>query len=232
MKAMILAAGRGERLRPLTDHTPKPLLMAGGKPLVQHLVEALAANGFGDIVVNLAWRGRQIREFLSDGAHFGVRIAYSEEGDEALETGGGIRKALPLLGNGPFLVVNGDIATDYPFRNLRREPAGMLHLVLVPNPPQHPQGDFALQGRALFPAGDACYTFGGIGVYRPELFVPLAEGRFPLRPLLQEAMQKGAATGELYRGFWMDIGTGERLRTFDEYLGRMSHLPSRSGDAL
>jgi MurNAc alpha-1-phosphate uridylyltransferase len=230
MKAMILAAGRGERLRPLTDHTPKPLLMAGGKPLIQHTLEALAANGFHDIVANLAWQGAQIREFLGDGARFGVRIEYSDEGEEALETGGGIRKALPLLGPGPFLAVNGDIATDYPFGNLRREPEGMLHLVLVPNPPQHPQGDFALEGRTLFPAGQACYTFGGIGVYRPDLFVPLAEGRFPLAPLLRETMQKGAATGELYRGFWMDIGTRERLRTFDDYLNQTHYSPAHPGE--
>ncbi|HLF98533.1 MAG TPA: nucleotidyltransferase family protein [Methylococcaceae bacterium] len=231
MKAMILAAGRGERLRPLTDHTPKPLLMAGGKPLIQHTLEALAANGFSDIVVNLAWRGAQIREFLGDGARFGVHVDYSEEGDEALETGGGIRKALPLLGPGPFLAVNGDIATDYPFRNLRRGPESLLHLVLVPNPPQHPQGDFALRSRALFPTGAACYTFSGIGVYRPELFAPLAEGRFPLGPLLRETMQKGAATGELYRGFWLDVGTRDRLRTFDEYLNQTSHTPAHPGES-
>ena len=229
MKAMILAAGRGERLRPLTDHTPKPLLTAGGKPLIQHTLEALAANGFKDIVVNLAWRGAQIREFLGDGARFGVHVEYSDEGDGALETGGGIRKALPLLGPSPFLAVNGDIATDYPFRNLSPEPEGLLHLVLVPNPQHHPQGDFALQGRALFPTGQACYTFSGIGVYRPELFASLAEGRFPLAPLLRETMQNGAATGELYQGFWMDIGTPERLRTFGEYLHQRSHTLAPPG---
>jgi MurNAc alpha-1-phosphate uridylyltransferase len=220
MKAMILAAGRGERLRPLTDHTPKPLLVAGGKPLIQHTLEALAGAGFCEIVVNLAWLGARIREFLGDGERFGVRIDYSDEGAEALDTAGGIRKALPLLGPGPFLAVNGDIATDYPFRNLSREPDGLAHLVLAPNPPHHSRGDFALEGRALFPTGEACYTFTGVGVYRPELFAQLPEGRAPLAPLLREAMTRGAATGELYRGFWMDIGTRERLRALDERLSR------------
>jgi len=219
MKALILAAGRGERLRPLTDHAPKPLLEAGGRPLIEHTIIALARAGFTGLVVNLAHLGGQIQSCLGDGSRLGVAIAYSHEGEEALETGGGIHHALPLLGEGPFLVVNGDLATDYPFARLHARPEGLAHLVLVENPAHHPRGDFALQGDGTLSAtGEPRHTFSGIGVYRPELFAACQPGKFPLAPLLREAMPKGLVSGELYQGFWMDIGTLGRLQEFDERL--------------
>jgi MurNAc alpha-1-phosphate uridylyltransferase len=218
MKALILAAGRGERLRPLTDHTPKPLIEAGGRPLIEHTILALAEAGFTDLVINLAHLGEQIQARLGDGARLGVRIAYSHEGEEALETGGGIFRALPLLGDGPFIVVNGDIATDFPFARLHPHPHGLAHLVLVNNPDHHPQGDFALDGERVIANGEPRHTFSGIGVYRRELFAACQPGKFPLAPLLRAAMADKQASGELYQGFWMDIGTLERLQTFDERL--------------
>lgn len=217
MKAMILAAGRGERLRPLTDSTPKPLLAAGGRPLIEHLIVDLARGGFTDLVVNTAHLGQQIESYLGDGGRYGVTIAYSRE-LEALETGGGIRQALPLLGEGPFVVVNGDIATDFPFATLRQRPNGLAHLVLVPNPEHHGAGDFALAGDSILPSGEPRYTFSGIGVYRPELFADRPLGKFPLAPLLRQAMADDQVSGELYRGLWMDIGTVERLAAFDQML--------------
>ena len=215
MKALILAAGRGERLRPLTDLSPKPLLQAGGRPLIEHTIDSLARAGFTDLVVNLAHLGEQIQTRLGDGGRLGVNIVYSQEGEDALETGGGIHRALSLLGEGPFLVVNGDIATDFPLERLRGRPEGLAHLVLVENPPHHPQGDFALEGERLLAGGEPRYTFSGIGAYRPELFAGQQPGKFPLAPLLREAMPKGLVSGEVYRGFWMDIGTIERLRELD-----------------
>jgi len=217
MKAMILAAGRGERMRPLTDHTPKPLLAAGGRTLIEHIIAALVAGGITDIIVNTAHLGEQVEAHLSDGARYGARIRYSLEG-EALETGGGIFKALPLLGDEPFLVVNGDIATDFPFGALKALKVDQAHLVLVPNPGHHPHGDFALNGGRVKESGDPHYTFCGIGVYSPELFAGCSPGRFALAPLLRQAMTQGAVSGELYRGFWMDIGTIERMMAFDEHL--------------
>ncbi|HYE34707.1 N-acetylmuramate alpha-1-phosphate uridylyltransferase MurU [Methylocaldum sp.] len=217
MKAMILAAGRGERMRPLTDGTPKPLLAAGGRPLIEHTIESLVNGGFVDIVVNIAHLGERIEAYLGDGARFGAKIAFSSEG-EALETGGGIHRALPLLGQQAFLVVNGDIATDYPFGRLRDQPSGLAHLVLVPNPSHHPRGDFALRDGAVLDSGDSRFTFSGIGVYRPELFAGCSPGKFPLAPLLRRAMADGLVSGEVYPGFWMDIGTIDRLRAFDERL--------------
>jgi MurNAc alpha-1-phosphate uridylyltransferase len=218
MKAMILAAGRGERMRPLTDHTPKPLLHAGGRCLIDHLIEALVADGFQDLVVNVSHLGALIEEHLGDGSRYGARIVYSREFPEPLETAGGIQQALPLLGDGPFLVVNGDIATDFPFRRLRNETEGAAHLVLIPNPPHHPAGDFALDGRRVTSAHEHRYTFAGIGVYRPSLFAGLPAGKAALAPLLRQAMLQQSVTGELYPGFWMDVGTIERLRAFDARL--------------
>lgn len=217
MKAMILAAGRGERLRPLTDHTPKPLLLAGGQPLIEHLIAALVADGFRDIVVNTAHLGERIERQLGDGSRFEARIVYSREG-EALETGGGIQRALPLLGDEPFLVVNGDIATDFPFARLRGLPDRLAHLVLVPNPPYHAHGDFGLHDGVVADSGTERHTFAGIGVYRPELFKDLAPGRYALAPLLRAAMREDRVSGELYEGFWMDIGTVERLEAYDRWL--------------
>ncbi|BBL71900.1 N-acetylmuramate alpha-1-phosphate uridylyltransferase MurU [Methylogaea oryzae] len=223
MNAMILAAGRGERLRPLTDHTPKPLLQAAGKPLIGHLLESLAAAGFRRIVVNLGHLGEQLRAALGDGDRYGVALQYSQEPDGALETGGGIRQALPLLGDKPFLVVNGDIATDFPFASLRGRPAGLAHLVLIPNPPHKAHGDFALADGLLRPdAGDG-HTFAGIGVYRPELFAGLEPGRYPLAPLLRQAMAQGQVSGELYRGYWLDVGTPQRLQAADEHYRCAEH---------
>lgn len=222
MRAIILAAGRGERMRPLTDHTPKPLLRAGGKALIEHHLEALAAAGFRDVVINLAYRGDQIAEALGNGDAYGLRLGYSREGDTPLETGGGIHHALDLLGDEPFVVVNGDVWTDYPLARLRHGPDGLAHLVLVDNPPHHPGGDFALDGDRLRTEGDTCLTYSGIGIYRPELFAGCEPGVFALAPLLREAMAAGRVSGEHYRGAWMDIGTPDRLEALDARLSAVA----------
>jgi len=213
VRAMILAAGRGERLRPLTDRLPKPLVAVGGRPLIEHHLHALARAGITEVVVNLAHLGAQIRARLGDGARFGLAIRYSDEGGRGLETGGGIHRALPLLGTEPFLVVNADVYTDYPFGALPLlAPGDLAHLVLVDNPPHHPQGDFHLDGAGRVHAeGAPRLTFAGIGVYRPELFRDCAPGAFPLAPLLRAAMAAGRVSGEHYRGRWVDVGTRERL---------------------
>ena len=217
MKAMILAAGRGERMRPLTDHTPKPLLKAGGRALIEHTIDGLVAGGISEMIVNTAHLGEQVEQYLGDGARYGASIRYSLEG-EALETGGGIFRALPLLGDEPFLVVNGDIATDFNFASLRERKIDLAHLVLVANPKHHPQGDFGLAEGLALDGGDPRYTFCGIGVYRPELFAACNPGRFALAPLLRKAMVTEQVSAEFYPGFWMDIGTVERLQAFDQYL--------------
>ncbi len=226
MKVLILAAGRGERMRPLTDHTPKALLQAGGKSLVQHLIEALARADLRDLVLNHAYLGGQIVAALGDGWAQGVRIAYSPEPEGALETGGGILRALPKLDSDPFVVVNADIWTDYPFNRLPRHLAGLAHLVLVNNPAHHSAGDFILkQGRVFAPSGgagggEARLTFSGIGVYRHAMFEGCTQARFPLAPLLRSAMERGEVTGEHYAGRWRDIGTPERLAELDQELSR------------
>lgn len=220
MKAMILAAGRGERMRPLTDSTPKPLLEAGGRRLIEYHLAGLAAAGITDIVINHARLGEQIEARLGDGARYGVRIAYSAEGDAPLETGGGIHRALPLLGAAPFVVVNGDVWTDFPYQGLPAEPDGLAHLVLVDNPGHHPDGDFVLENGRLQAEGSGRLTFSGIGVYRPELFADSEPGTFPLAPLLRRAMLEGAVTGEYYAGRWVDVGTPERLQALDAMLTR------------
>jgi MurNAc alpha-1-phosphate uridylyltransferase len=213
---MILAAGRGERLRPLTDRIPKPLLPVHGKPLIEYHLERLAQAGVGRIVINLAWLGRMIREALGDGSRFGVRIDYSEEAPHALETGGGIFRALPLLGEGTFLVLNGDVFTDYPFARAGLAPGRDAHLVLVPNPPQHPRGDFGLHaGLAVADAG-VRYTFSGIAVYRREFFAGCTDGVFPLKPLLLRSMAAGRCSAEIFHGLWQDVGTVERLQALNE----------------
>lgn len=224
MKAMILAAGRGERLRPLTDSLPKPLLKAGGKPLIVHTIERLVQAGFTDLVINLGYRGDQIKAALGNGSVWGARIVYSRESETAFDTGGGIFHALPHLSD-PFLVVNGDVATDFPFAELPRNLAGLAHLVLVPNPPHHPGGDFALVGGWVQEAGAQKYTFSGIGVYSHALFYHCQPGKFPLAPLLHRAMAQGQVTGRLYLGFWSDIGTPERLREWDRNLNRRGGDP-------
>ena len=214
MKAMILAAGRGERMRPLTDKTPKPLLHIGEHRLIEYHLMNLANAGFTEIVINIAWLGQQIIETLGDGKQYGVSIEYSNEGDTALETGGGIFKALPLLGKEPFLVVNGDIWTDYPLQQLYNyQLTGLAHLVLVNNPPQHPQGDFYLRGDKLVENGEQKLTFSGIGVYCREFFKDKSGGKFPLAPMIREFTKQGLVSAELYKGEWDDIGTVERLQT-------------------
>jgi len=212
---MLLAAGRGERMRPLSDETPKPLLEVGGKAIIVRLIEALVAQGFRELVINHSWRGEQIERHLGDGTAFGASIAYSPEPQGALETGGGIRRALPLLGGDPFLAVNGDIWTDFPFASLPDVLDNLAHLVLVNNPPHHPGGDFTLAGARVQDGEGERLTFSGIGVYRPELFEGVADERFALAPLLFETCRKGRVSGELYRGEWWDVGTPERLKSLD-----------------
>ncbi|WP_085693863.1 MULTISPECIES: N-acetylmuramate alpha-1-phosphate uridylyltransferase MurU [unclassified Pseudomonas] len=212
MKAMILAAGKGERMRPLTLTTPKPLVRAGGIPLIEYHLHALAAAGFDDIVINHAWLGQQIEDYLGDGSRYGVRIRYSPEG-EPLETGGGIFRALPLLGDEAFLVVNGDIWTDYDFSVLHQPIAGLAHLVLADNPAHHPAGDFVLDnGRVQDGRPQArTLTYSGIAVLHPQLFDGCGAGAFKLAPLLRDAMARGQVTGERLKGQWVDVGTHERL---------------------
>ncbi|MEJ2685669.1 MAG: nucleotidyltransferase family protein [Gammaproteobacteria bacterium] len=218
MRAMILAAGRGERMRPLTDHTPKPLLPAGGHALIEYHIAALVQAGITDLVVNHAHLGKAIEDYLGDGARYGAHIRYSPEPDGALETGGGIRHALSLLGSEPFVVVNGDVWTDYPFARLPVAPEGLAHLVLVDNPDHHRNGDFAFDGHRVRQNGGPRLTFSGIGVYRPALFDDTRPGRFALAPLLRAAMDRGEVTGEHYRGHWIDVGTPERLAELDALL--------------
>lgn len=218
MKAMILAAGRGERMRPLTDHTPKPLLKVGGKPLIVWHLERLAAAGFQDIVINHAHLGAQIESALGDGSQWGVRIQYSPE-KIALETAGGIANAMPLLGNAPFLVVNGDVYTDIDFGTLKLVPPNLAHLVMVNNPPQHAAGDFALSSGKLSADGTEKLTFSGIGIYLPSLFASIVRGdAAKLAPLLKAAMAQGLVSGSHHRGAWHDIGTPERLQALDSQL--------------
>jgi len=220
---MILAAGRGERMRPLSDRTPKPLLEVGGKALVARLIEALAAAGFRELVVNHAWLGERLERTLGDGRRFAARIRYSPEPEGALGTAGGIHRALPLLGEGPFLAVNGDIVTDFPFARLRdRAPAGLAHLVLTDNPAHHARGDFGLAAGRVDPDASPRLTFTGIGVYRRELFADLRPGRHALGPLLATAAARGQVSGERYRGLWLDVGTPARLAQAHELVTRVT----------
>jgi MurNAc alpha-1-phosphate uridylyltransferase len=217
---MLLAAGRGERMRPLTDATPKPLLEAGGRTLVERLIERLAAAGFTELVINHAHLGHRIEAALGDGTRFGVRIAYSPEAT-ALETAGGIANALPLLGGAPFAAINADLHTDFPFARLRDALRGdeLAHLVLVDNPPHHPLGDFALADGRVRNAGPVMLTFSGIGVYRPALFAGIAPGaKAQLAPLLRRAADAEQVSGTRYRGRWVDVGTPERLAALDAAL--------------
>ena len=214
--AMILAAGRGERMRPLTDQMPKPLLRVRGKPLIEYHLERLARAGIDRIVINLAWLGGMIRDALGDGSRFGVRIDYSDEAPQALETGGGIFRALPLLGERAFLVVNGDVFSDYPLAEARLPLERDAHLVLVPNPLQHPNGDFGVEGGLARPDAPVRFTFSGIAVYRRELFAGCTGGGFPLKPLLVRAMEAGRCSAEIHRGSWHDVGSIERLKALNE----------------
>jgi MurNAc alpha-1-phosphate uridylyltransferase len=215
LAAMILAAGRGERLRPLTDTTPKPLLRIRGQPLIERHVIALVRAGIPRLVINLAWLGSQIRDYLGDGARYGATIVYSEEQPSALETAGGIIRALPQLAPGPFAVVNGDIYTNFPFETLMVAAEQDAHLVLVPNPPQHPLGDFGLEQGVALPAAAMQYTFSGIAMYRRAFFAGCADGVRPLKPLLLRSMAATRCSAELYTGMWEDVGTPERLQALN-----------------
>lgn len=210
-RAMLLAAGRGERMRPLTDQLPKPLLTVRGKPLIVYHLERLARGGVREVVINLAWLGARIRAALGDGSIWGVSIRYSDEGARALETGGGIFKALPWLSGEPFLVVNADVYTDFDFATLQIAADAWARLLLVPNPAHHSQGDFALEQGRIVAQGTPRYTYAGIGVFRPDLFQGCQPGRFALLPLLQRAIAARRLQGELYGGQWTDVGTAERL---------------------
>jgi N-acetyl-alpha-D-muramate 1-phosphate uridylyltransferase len=218
MKAMLLAAGRGERMRPLTDSVPKPLVPVAGRPLIAWHLTALAAAGYREVVVNTSWLAEALHAALGDGASFGVRITWSDEGPVPLETGGGIFRAVPLLGPGPFLVVNADIWTDIDFARLTLEPDAHAHLVLVANPPHNVRGDFGLDGDRIVSRDTDRFTYSGVGVFRPEFFHDSSAGRFPLLPLLNRAIAARRLRGELHRGAWSDVGTAERLAALDARL--------------
>ena len=217
---MILAAGRGERMRPLSDQRPKPLLSAGGKPLLQWLVESLSNDGFTELVVNTAWLGGQIESWLGDGHRFDVQIQYSREPSGALGTGGGIFNALPLLGKQAFIVVNGDIWTNYSFAHLHKHKDTQAHLVLVDNPTQHPDGDFELTQSLIGNGTNRRFTFAGIAVYHPDFFSSCGTGEFSLAPLLRDAAEKRTVTGEHFDGQWFDVGTPQRLHQLGQFLSK------------
>lgn len=229
MKAIIFSAGKGERMRPLTLHTPKPLLVAGGKPLIVWHLERLAAAGIDDVVINTSWLGNQFKPALGDGSRWNLRLHYLDEGPVPLETGGGILNALPLLGEDPFLVVNGDVWTDVDFGALPKHPRGDAHILLVDNPVQHPRGDFILRedGRVTDEGDAQRLTYAGVGIYRPAIIegwrdvIGNTEGaaatppQFGLAPLMRHAMAQGRVSGEHHRGRWTDVGTPERLAALD-----------------
>jgi MurNAc alpha-1-phosphate uridylyltransferase len=218
MKAMILAAGRGERMRPLTDHTPKPLLLVAGKPIIEYTIAQLVAAGFTELIINHAHLGAQIEAKLGDGQALGATIHYSPEGEQGLETAGGIINALPLLGKEFFLVVNGDIATDFDFSTLKNLPVDLAHLVLVANPAHHPVGDFGINNAGLVDElATEQLTFSGIGLYSPKLFHNLEAGSRKLGQLLRQAIAKQRVSGQKHTGFWLDIGTPERLQELNAY---------------
>ncbi|PKO35054.1 MAG: mannose-1-phosphate guanylyltransferase [Betaproteobacteria bacterium HGW-Betaproteobacteria-7] len=220
MKVFILAAGRGERMRPLTDHTPKPLLPAGGKPLIVWHLERLATAGFGEIVINHAHLGSQIEQALGDGAKWGLSIRYSPEPPGALETAGGIAQALPLLGDAPFLVVNGDIWCDWDVARARQLADRTAHLIMVANPAHHAGGDFSLDGnKVVYAHGEQTLTYAGIGVFSPAFFADIQPGTvMKLRPLLDSAIAAGTLSGERHTGRWVDVGTPQRLAELDAEL--------------
>lgn len=229
MKALLFAAGRGERMRPLTDATPKPLLRVGGRMLIEHHLEKLAAAGIEEVVINTSHLAGQFPAALGDGARWGVHIRYSHEGSRPLETGGGMRHALPLLGDAPFIAVSADIVSDYDYARLPREPQGLAHLVMVPNPDFHPAGDFWLEGSRLNEEGRGQrLTFGNIGVYRPELVAGEADRCFKLLPIYQRAMRAGQLSGERHDGFWRNLGTPAQLAELDEAL-RADASPAKGG---
>lgn len=224
MKAMILAAGLGQRMRPLTDSLPKPLLSAGGKPLLQYHLEALARIGVTEVIINLAYLGDKIREFVGDGSRFGLQVSFSPE-PEPLETAGALVQAMPLLGEAPFLLINGDVWSDYPLAQLYQHllrPGIKAHLILVANPEFHPLGDFALDPQGLLTADVALpkYTFAGISLIDPQLIIQYPESRrkFPLSEVLHYGMAQGQISAEIYSGCWSDVGTPQRLHQLDRLL--------------
>ena len=220
-RALILAAGRGERMRPLTDTTPKPLLAVGGKALIAHHLEKLARAGVREVVINTSHLAEQFPGALGDGSRWNLRIHYSYEGPEPLETGGGMLRALPLLGAAPFIAVSADIVSDFDYATLPEEPAGLAHLVMVPNPDFLPRGDFWLDGARLNEDGAGeRLTFGNIGVYRPEIVAAETAARFKLLPMYQRAMRERRLTGERYEGFWANLGTPAQLAEADELFRR------------
>jgi N-acetyl-alpha-D-muramate 1-phosphate uridylyltransferase len=221
MRAMLLAAGRGERLRPLTDTVPKPLMEVGGRALIVWHLVALARAGIHEVVINLSWLGESVRATLGDGRDFGVSISWSEEGAIPLETGGGIFHALPLLGPKPFLVVNADTWTDIDFGRLRLPREAHAHLVLIANPAHHPRGDFGLEGNRVVSRESERFTYSGVGVYSPDFFAGCTAGRFPLLPLLNRAIGASRLTGEVHRGQWCDVGTAERLASLSARLAAL-----------
>jgi len=218
MKAMLLAAGRGERMRPITDSLPKPLVPVAGRPLIAWHLGALARANFREVVINTSWLAPQLHAALGDGSPWGVSISWSDEGPVPLETGGGIFRAVPLLGPGPFLVVNADIWTDIDFATLSLENGAHAHLVLVPNPPHNSRGDFGLDGDLVVSRDADRFTYSGVGMFRREFFDGASGERFPLLPLLNRAIAAQRVRGELHRGAWSDVGTPERLAALDARL--------------
>jgi MurNAc alpha-1-phosphate uridylyltransferase len=221
MKAMLLAAGRGERLRPITDSVPKPLVQVGGRPLIAWHLAALSRAGIREVVINLSWLADRLRAALGDGSAYGVSITWSDEGPVPLETGGGICRAVPLLGPGPFLVVNADIWTDIDFATLALANTSLAHLVLVPNPAHNARGDFGLDGDRIVSRDTDRFTYSGVGLYRAEFFAGCTAERFPLLPLLNRAIGEGRVTGELHRGAWSDVGTAGRLAQLEARLAAL-----------
>ena len=221
MKAMLLAAGRGERLRPITDSTPKPLVPVGGRPLIAWHLTALARAGIREVVINTSWLAQALHAALGDGEDYGVSITWSDEGPVPLETGGGIFRAVPRLSPGPFLVVNADIWTDIDFATLALEADALAHLVLVPNPPHNLRGDFGLDGDFVVSRDTDRFTYSGVGIFRPEFFAGCTAERFPLLPLLNRAIAARGVRGELHRGAWSDVGTAERLADIEARLAAL-----------
>jgi len=217
-RALIFAAGRGERMRPLSDTTPKPLLRVGGKALIEWHLEKLAAAGVREVVINTSHLAAQFPAALGDGSRWNLHIDYSHEGPEPLETGGGMQRALPLLGAAPFIAVNADIWTDFDFAALPPDPLGLAHLVLIDNPTHHPAGDFGVRDGRVLDTAAARLTFAGIGVYRPDLLAGMLPGKFSIVPLLRAAMRDGRVSGEHYPGRWSDVGTPQRLAEIDAVL--------------
>jgi N-acetyl-alpha-D-muramate 1-phosphate uridylyltransferase len=215
MRAMVLAAGRGERMRPITDTLPKPLVQVAGKPLIAYHLERLAKAGIREVVINLSWLGDRIRASLGDGHDYRLSITYSDEGPVALETGGGIFEALPLLGPEPFLVINGDTWSNIDYGRLALEDGATGRIVLVPNPTHHPRGDFGIEGNVVVDREVDRFTYSGVAVYRPEFFAGCSPGRFPMLPLFKRAIAARLLRGELHRGEWCDVGTPERLAELD-----------------